>query len=121
MATIDAYFTRQVMADLMADAVAVLQRHPPKTKAASRDKYHNDPQAVWRRRRIGAACWLASSEATPWFELLGYNQADKLRYIGWPEQVAGMLEDPVYLAALGPSRERMLREGVAELEKGAEG
>jgi hypothetical protein len=104
---------RRIAAEFIGSAASALQEKEPESGPFAKAVYRDARITVWRRNRAMAACWLASKEAAKWFSLLDYDQADKLRYIGWPQVAEEILKDKKSCQLIGRARERLLRQGLA--------
>ena len=63
-----------------------------------------------REQHITATLWLASAEATVWFDAVGIDQAAALERLDWATRAQNMLDNPPLL--LEADERRFLREGI---------
>ena len=63
-----------------------------------------------REGRITATLWLASAEATIWFDTVRIDQAAALQRLGWTTRARKLLDNPPL--SLEPDERRLLREGI---------
>ena len=63
-----------------------------------------------REQHITATLWLASAEATVWFDAVGIDQAAALERLDWATRAQNMLDNPPL--SLEPAERRFLREGI---------
>jgi hypothetical protein len=109
--TIDADTAREVWATILRHSVEQMRTPMPKTKAGS--EYAEGTLRAWARTRAEATCWLGSSQATPVFELLGYDQEVHLPRIQWSEYAKAVLDGQKRWERLAPDRVRLLEDGIA--------
>ena len=63
-----------------------------------------------REQHITATLWLASAEATVWFDAVGIDQAAALERLGWADRAQKLLDNPPLL--LEPDERKFLLDGI---------
>jgi len=66
-----------------------------------------------REQHISATLWLASVEATVWFDAVGIDQAAALERLDWAGRAQKLLDDPPL--SLKPAEHRFLLDGIGAL------
>lgn len=95
-------------ASVVAHAVKEMRdkaKQPAGTSHLSRDK---------ARLRVEATAWLASSQATRWFDACGLEQEHALWKIGWAAHAKELISDETI--DLTPARARVLELGLDALD-----
>jgi hypothetical protein len=68
-----------------------------------------------REQHISATLWLASVEATVWFDAVGIDQAAALERLDWAGRAQKLLDDPPL--SLKPDEHRFLLDGIGVLTR----
>jgi len=68
-----------------------------------------------REQHISATLWLASAEATVWFDAVGIDQAAALERLDWAGRAQKLLDDPPL--SLKPAEHRFLLDGIGVLTR----
>ena len=96
----DQHSLRRLASAMITQAIKDMDKHRART---------DRPNRV-REQHISATLWLASAEATVWFDAVGIDQAAALERLGWEGRAQKLLDNPPLL--LEPAERRFLREGI---------
>ena len=108
---------RAIWARIVKHAVDEMRATRPRTKAGS--EYAQGTLRAWAHNRAEATCWLGSRQATPVFEMLGYDQDVHLPRIRWSEYARAVLDGQAEWGPLAEDRVRLLEDGIRYLRRGA--
>lgn len=77
---------------------------------------------VDHKHRVSGTCWLASVDATPWFDLVGVDQRYCLNRIGWTDHAERLLRDSRrgWCKRLSTEERRFLRTMATVLAQGSD-
>ena len=114
---IDGDTARAIWATIVRHTIE--QMRAPKPRVKEGGEYSRDTLRAWARTRAEATCWLGSRQATPVFEMLGYDQDVHLPRIRWSEYARAVLDGQAEWGALEEDRVRLLEDGIRYLRRDA--
>ena len=114
---IDGEAARAIWATIVRHTIE--QMRTPRPRPRTDNEYSRAGLRAWARNRAEATCWLGSRQATPVFEMLGYDQDVHLPRIRWSEYARALLDGQAEWGPLAEDRVRLLEAGIRYLRRDA--